>query len=86
VQKKPEGHAVQAIAPVIAMNVPARQLEQLVEYEDVEYDPAKQLEQTEDEATEYKPAAQAPVTDVSPVDAQYEPAGHVVHDMEPVDA
>ena len=52
---------------------------------EVEYDPDEQLEQTEDEATEYEPAAQAPVTAVRPVDAQYEPAGQAVQIEKPVD-
>ena len=38
--------------------------------------PDKQLEQTVDEAAEYLPAAQAPVTAVRLVVAQYEPALH----------
>ena len=59
-----------AVAPVAAMKVPARQFEQLVEDADDEYVPDKQFEHTDDEATEYEPAAQAPVSAVRPVVAQ----------------
>ena len=45
-------------------------MEQLLEDEDEEYDPCKQLEQTDADATELKPAAQAPVAAVRPVVAQ----------------
>jgi len=69
-QYDPAGHAVHAVAPVAAIYVPARQFEQLDEDTEVEYDPDKQLEQTEDEATEYEPAAQTPDTAVRPVVAQ----------------
>jgi hypothetical protein len=50
-----------------------------------EYDPAKQLEHADEDATEYKPAAQTPVTALKPVVAQYDPEGHAVHELEPVD-
>ena len=59
---------------------------QLVEDAEEEYDPDEQLEHTVDEATEYEPAAQAPETIVRPVVAQYEPAGHVMHAVDPVKA
>jgi len=49
-------------------------LEQLVEDADDEYFPDEQLEQTVAEASEYDPAAHAPVTAVRPVVAQYDPA------------
>ena len=45
--------------------------------EEAEYEPASQEEHTVDEASEYVPAAQIPVTAERPVVAQYDPAGHV---------
>ena len=59
---------------------------QLVEDADDEYVPDKQLEQAVEEATEYVPAAQAPVTAVRPVVAQYDPAVHEEQLDEPADA
>ena len=44
--------------------------------------PARQLEQIVEEAAEYEPATQA----VRPVMAQYDPAEHAVHTLNPVDA
>ena len=61
-----------------------RQLEQPVEDEEEEYAPDKQLTQTVEEATEYNPAAQIPVTALRPVDAQNDPAVQAVHTDEPV--
>ncbi len=58
-------------------------MEQLVEDADDEYVPVEQLEQTVADATEYDPAAQAPVTAVKPVVAQYDPAVHAVHTETP---
>jgi len=58
-------------------------LEQLIDDAADEYDPDKQLEQTLEDVEEYKPAAQAPVTAVRPVVAQYEPPGHDVQLDEP---
>ena len=58
-------------------------MEQLVEGADDEYVPAEQLEQTDADATENDPAAQAPVTAVKPVVAQYDPAVHAVHTITP---
>jgi len=84
-QYEPAVHAEQAVDPVDDINVPERQFEQLVEEADDEYVPDKQLEHIEEEATEYEPAAQAPVTAVIPVVAQYEPAVHAEHDVDPVD-
>jgi hypothetical protein len=52
------------------MKDPARQVEQLVVETDEEYVPDKQFEQTVADATEYKPAAQTPVTTVRPAGAQ----------------
>ena len=46
--------------------------------------PELQVEQTVAEAAEYVPAAQAPVTAVSPVVAQYEPAVHAEQAVDPV--
>ena len=68
------------------MYVPERQFEQLVEDDDDENVPDKQLEHMVDEATENEPAAQTPVTAVRPVVAQYDPAVHAVQAVEPVDA
>jgi len=69
-QYDPALQEVHAVAPVTDIYVPARQLEQLDDDAKVEYDPDKQLEQTVDEAIEYEPAAQTPVTAVRPVVAQ----------------
>jgi len=60
---------VHEVAPVVAIYVAARQLEQLDDDVEDVYVPAKQFEHTVDEATEYVPAAQALVT-VRPVMAQ----------------
>ena len=49
---------------------------QLVEDIDDENCPDEQLEQTVEDATEYEPASQTPVTAVRPAVAQYEPAVH----------
>jgi len=46
----------------------------------------RQLKHALDETPEYFPVAQAPVTAVSPVVAQYDPAGHSKHAVEPVEA
>ena len=46
--------------------------------------PAKQLVQIEDDAIEYFPTMQIPVTAERPVVAQYDPAEHAVHAVEPV--
>ena len=43
-----------------------------------------QLEQTAEDATEYRPAAHTPVTAVSPVVAQYDPPVHAMQLEEPV--
>ena len=82
-QNAPAGLAVHAVEPVDAIYVPARQLEQLDEDAEVEYDPDKHLEHTVDEAIEYDPAAHAPDTAVRPVVAQYEPPGHIEQLKEP---
>ena len=79
-QYEPAVHAVHAVAPVETIKLPARQFEQLDEDAEFAYVPDKHLEQTLAEATEYDPAAQAPVTAVRPAVAQYEPAGHAKHD------
>ncbi len=61
-----------------------RQFKQLVEdAEDINI-PDEQLEQTLDAAIEYEPDAQAPITAVRPVVAQYEPAGQLVQLDKPV--
>jgi len=59
---------------------------QLDEDADDEYVPDEQLEQAVEEAAEYEPATQEPVTAVRPVVAQYDPLGHAVHVVDPVDA
>ncbi len=48
--------------------------------------PTRHEEQTVADAAEYLPAAQFPVTNVSPVVAQYDPAKQAVHALDPVDA
>ena len=63
--------------------MPARHGEQLVEDTDDEYVPDKQIEQTDEESSEYKPAAHTPVTTVRLVVAQYEPPGHDVQLEDP---
>ena len=45
----------------------------------------RQVEQAVDEATEYLPVVQTPVTAVRPVVAQYDPAVHAVQLEEPVE-
>jgi len=45
-----------------------------------------QLVHTVAEAAEYMPIAQAPVTAVRPVVAQYDPAVHAMHALNPVAA
>jgi len=57
-----------------------------VEAPALEVVPELQVEQTVAEAAEYVPAAQAPVTAVSLVVAQYDPSGHEVHVVDPIDA
>jgi len=47
--------------------------------------PARQLEHAVAEDTEYVPATHTDAAD-NPVVAQYEPAVHEVHDVEPIDA
>ncbi len=61
------------------------QLVHALDDEEAEYDPAAQEEHTVDDSIEYFPDAQAPVTAVRPVVAQNEPAGHVVHAVDPVE-
>ena len=68
-QYDPAGHAVHAVIPVEAANVPIKQDEQIV-----------------DEAAEYFPEAQLPVTANRPVVAQYDPPGQLVQEDVPVDA
>jgi len=48
--------------------------------------PLAQLVQNHAETCEYLPAAQPPVTAVRPVVAQYDPLGHEVHEVDPVEA
>ena len=48
-----------------------------------QYDPAIHDEQAVEEEAEYLPAAQAPVTAVKPVVAQYDPAGQLVQETRP---
>ncbi len=73
-----------ALDPVLAVYVPARQLEQLVENDAEDaYFPYEQLEQAVDKATEYEPDAHAPVTAERPAVAQYEPAVQAVHALAP---
>ena len=62
------------------------QLVQLDEDANDEYVPERQLEQTVAEADEYEPVTQEPVTAVRPVVAQYEPAVHAEHEVDPVEA
>ena len=52
------------------------QLVHTLDDEEAEYDPAAQEEHTVEDAIEYFPAAQTPVTAIRPVVAQYDPAGH----------
>ena len=56
---------------------------QLVKDADEEYFPDAQFEQAVEDATEYEPAAQAPVTAVRAVVAQNDPPGHAVHAVAP---
>jgi len=46
----------------------------------------RQLEHTLADAAEYFPAPQAPVSALRPVVAQYDPPGHAVHVVDPVEA
>lgn len=59
---------------------------QPVENEDDANVPDEQPEQTVDDASEYEPVEQAPVTAERPVLAQKEPAGHAVHAVAPTEA
>ena len=47
-------------------------------------EPVEQLEHAVAAEAEYDPAAQTPVTAVRPPVAQYEPARHAVHELDPV--
>ena len=82
-QYDPAIHAKQIEDPEDETNDAARQLVQLVDEAEEAYVPARQLEQKLAEATEYVPAAQAPVTVLSPMVAQYDPAVHIVHAVVP---
>ena len=77
---------VVAVKPAMAQYDPAVHDEQLEEPAVAWKCPARQLEHTVADAVEYLPATQAPVTAVSPVVAQYDPPGQVVHAENPVDA
>jgi len=61
---------------VVAQYDPAEHDEQLEELTIAWKYPTRQLEQTVEEAAEYLPAAQPPVTPVKPVVAKYDPPGH----------
>ena len=77
---------VQVVDPVEASKDPLRQLEQLVDDADDEYVPEEQIEQTDEDSSEYDPAAHTPVTAVRPEVAQYDPPGHSKQLVDPVDA
>ena len=51
--------------------------------EEAEYDPAAQEEHTVDDAIEYCPTAQMPVTAVSAAVTQYDPAGQIMQIDDP---
>ena len=59
------------------------QLEQLAKDDEDAYAPIGHLEQTDEEAAEYEPAAHTPVIAVRPTVAQYEPAVQVTQLVEP---
>jgi hypothetical protein len=63
--------------------VPITQLVQ-VDADSAEYDATRQVEHEDEDAAEYVPAMHAPVTAERPVVAQYEPAGHVKQEVDPV--
>ena len=74
--------------------MPVDQLVQLADADEAEKVPTRQLEQTAAEEAEYVPAAHAPVTAERPVpmstesefvEAQYDPAGHSMQVVDPVE-
>ena len=83
----PAAHApVTAERPVVAQYDPAGQAEQTVDPVLVVKVPVAQLIQTEDEAIEYFPTAQVPVTAERPEVEQYDPEGQAEQTVDPVDA
>jgi len=48
--------------------------------------PTEHIEHEDDDIDAYWPSRQAAVTAERPVVAQYEPEGHAVHELDPVDA
>ena len=85
-QYDPAVHAVHSLNPVDAAKVPNKQFEQLDEDADEANVPTGQNEQTVAEAAEYFPVAQLPLTADNPAMAQYDPAGHTVHELNPDEA
>ena len=87
IEYEPAAHApVITVKPVVAQYDPAGQATHDDALVEAWYDPARQLEHTVEEATEYFPFVQTPLTADRPVVAQYEPAGHAVHVEELVEA
>ncbi len=74
------------LSPTEEAKKPAEQLVQLDEDAAELKVPNTQDEQTLAEAAEYFPAAQPPDNADSPVVAQYDPAEHAVHALNPADA
>jgi len=72
---------VTALRPMVAQYEPAGQAVHAEEPVEAKNFPVKQLEHTVDDAAEYFPPAQMPVTVLIPVVAQYDPAGHDEHEV-----
>ena len=83
----PAAHTpVTADRPVVAQYDPAGQAEHELEPGVTKYVPVAQEVQPVGVATEYLPTAHTPVTAERPEEAQYDPAGHAVQAVDPVDA
>jgi len=77
---------VTALRPVVAQYEPPGHGVHAEEPVKAWYVVMGQLKHTVDDTAEYFPAAQAPVTALRPLVAQYEPPGHAVHVLDPVEA
>jgi len=71
---------VTAVRPVVAQYDPAVHASHPVDPVEISNVPVRQLEHTVADAAEYFPAAQTPVTADRPEVAQYDPAGHALHE------
>ena len=83
--KPAEQAPVTAVSPVVAQYDPPVHAVQLEEPVLAWYDPTRQLEHTVADEAEYDPEEQLPVTAERFVVAQYDPPGHAVQVMDPVE-